>query len=1637
MKLFDRALLGVVGSLAMLASSNIFAASSDYALTPPATSASETPLVMLGMSVDHQLFYKAYPDYSDIDGDGVVDSGYDDSIEYYGYFHSNWCYSYDTTNNRYSPEEEITSSSDHKCDSTVTNASHTSNTYWSGNFLNWATMTRMDVVRRILFGGKRSTDTSSLTVLERAYIPRDNHAFAKVFESSEINSYTPYANTLTSITICNVSASSATSPSNAPLARVARGSFRRWSADENIQCQWNGNTNAPSATTDKLADGLTVKVEACVSGKDADDATTNCKTYGSSSKPVGVLQNYGEEGALRFGLISGSYDKKISGGVLRRNISQIAGNTSASDDEINLADGTFNSSVNGIISNINSFRILNWDGSKYSDCSTHSIDVNTFKTSAASNRQCKSWGNPVSEIYLEALRYFAGAGSASSAYSLTSDSLGTIESSWSDPLSSTNACADCSIIMFSSGASSFDGDELSSSTDISGLTSLTTLTNDVGDLEYGGSFSGDYIIGENSTSSSTEDGLCSSKTLGNLAEALGICPEVPLLEGTYHIAGLAYHANTDGVRTISTTDGNIDKTITTYAVELAESLPTFNINYKAGGVDKTISFSPACLAKAGSNPELTCSLIDVETFTETDDGNGNVKGRFIIHWEDSPWGNDYDEDGAQIIWYCTGSACDNADNASWANWDDALGSGEEVRITTGVAYANAGNQLRFSYSVSGSSSDGIQSSWLTRTGNVNQTTFWDGSGTPPSQSKSSYPPVSSTYSSGTSSAVALEKPLWMAAKYGGFIDSGSKNGDPTPDSGTSTSEWDSIDNRTGQHPADGIPDNYYLMANPALLEQQLGVIFNTLISRASAGSNAAVVANSSTGVGAIYQAYYQPSMIDGAEEVTWIGDLRALFIDSKGNLREDTDADGVLDDYSTDLIIRLDYDSASDETKVKRYQSTDGTYDLVSDLVGTDDLIDMKAIWSASDELNKVTDPATQRTYTSADSGQKRYIFTAVDKNTDSELDQNDVLAFTTTNLGSSTSLYHYLGVSSSQADALIDYIRGKEDSSYRNRTINGETFRLGDIIHSAPAVVGAPQDGYDFTDSDSTYSAFRAQYANRRNMIYAGANDGMLHAFNAGFWDAAANAFNLTNSSSSATSYNLGQELWAYVPGNLLPHLQWLGETNYPHVYYVDGAPIVFDANIFPTDADHPHGWGTVLVVGMRMGGGPIDATVIDADNDGTPETDKTFRSAYLVFDVTNPEQAPVLLGELTHPNLGQTTSVPEVVKFRSPDSTGDFSNPTVNKWYLVFGSGPYDGASYPSSVTSTQTAKIFAVDLSQLVTNSDSATPSGTDHFVSGFAPYDTSISSAFVGGFDVADWDSDLNDDIVYFGTVEGTVASPGGRLMRVKLNSSTSSWTVNTLLQNVGLAISAPPLAAKGESGNRWVTVGTGRLWATDDNDTSDQNYLLGVREPINSSNDYSYPDHASVSSYSLSGLLDMSDIAVYDDGSSKQVLTTNGGTVTISGNTVETYPGLVTALGSESGWKVELKDTGADPSGRAIFSAVQNPANKAEVAYIEYLPASEQCEVNGESYLWIVGIETGTATPANALDSKTTVGTDNYHNTNALVADGLAFGPSFHQGEDGLKALYSTSTAAHGDYDVNTGENTIGRQSWRQIDTSNF
>src|SRR5581483_3523185 len=148
------------------------------------------PLVMLALSNDEQLYHKAYTDCDDVDGDGAIDSTYKDTINYYGYFDPAKCYSYsgDSGSGNFAPTALAGGTNGHSCNS-VSGGGR-----WSGNFLNWATMARMDALRKVLFGGYRSTDTSTSTILERTYLPNDNHSWAKFYNNvnADLNQFTPY-----------------------------------------------------------------------------------------------------------------------------------------------------------------------------------------------------------------------------------------------------------------------------------------------------------------------------------------------------------------------------------------------------------------------------------------------------------------------------------------------------------------------------------------------------------------------------------------------------------------------------------------------------------------------------------------------------------------------------------------------------------------------------------------------------------------------------------------------------------------------------------------------------------------------------------------------------------------------------------------------------------------------------------------------------------------------------------------------------------------------------------------------------------------------------------------------------------------------------------------------------------------------------------------------------------------------------------------------------------------------------------------------------------------------------------------------------------------------------------------------------
>ena len=307
--------------------------------------------------------------------------------------------------------------------------------------------------------------------------------------------------------------------------------------------------------------------------------------------------------------------------------------------------------------------------------------------------------------------------------------------------------------------------------------------------------------------------------------------------------------------------------------------------------------------------------------------------------------------------------------------------------------------------------------------------------------------------------------------------------------------------------------------------------------------------------------------------------------------------------------------------------------------------------------------------------------------------------------------------------DSLIDWLHGHDhldnqttpvagrlDKVLRSRTFSfsateNAEWKLGDIIHSTPTVVNKPAEVYHYIYRDPTYKKFAARWAKRRSVIYFGANDGMLHAVNGGFYNESTSQFccnfepdfddNGVENPDAGTCIEpvngvcsdgrqLGDELWAYIPYNLQPHLKCLADPSYRHKYYVDQKPRIFDVQIFTEESAcsssdtaeyekkcvHAGGWGTILVGSMGFGGAPLQADSLN----GLPADTREFSSSFFILDITNPEADPVLLGEMTRPtdqyvDLNYTTSTPAMVIMRGDDSA---LGGLHSSWYLVMGSGP-----------------------------------------------------------------------------------------------------------------------------------------------------------------------------------------------------------------------------------------------------------------------------------------------------------------------------------------------------------------------------
>ncbi len=1704
--LMRRSICGIL--LSSLALTSFARSNLDYTATPPLSQQfSNDPMVMLALASDHQLFIRAYNEFDDLDGDGQPDSGYSHNFAYVGYFDNKKCYAYD--GGIFSPTATAPTPAGNR-----DILQYCSGNEWSGNFLNWLTMTRADIVRMVLYGGYRSTDTPTETVLERAYLPSDAHSFAKYYAGDDIDNLMGSSDLGTvpncrggericqGVTFCNTSRPvngnhlshhrlSATQP---PLLRVVKGNYSLWGSSERYQCLTlpsGGETNENNVLDQVQPDpnvadlqpnglktqgvnaegaqvlGLAIKsrsplksdvrdfdVRVRVCGANSDGGVHKCKTYGQSRKPIGVLQEVGGDGTIKFGLITRGYNTNKSFGVLRKNISSF-------EDEIN-PDGTFKVPPVGklyetpqdvpesIVGTLNALRLVDyrynyqangdWRDTYYRGTYLRQIagvefgppptSTGSDNPGTAHNRynffdpdnapydctwgrksfvdgECRNWGNPFSELMAEAYRYLAGAPDpkVTDPNRLDDDEIpGLRVADWNPPTRAPDpddeeavaaagdlSCINMNVLAFNASAVSYDGDELATETtyslrigkeeDDESIANLTKLIGD--DEEITG---GLYFIG---SSGGGDDNLqCTAKQVTNLADVRGTCPDAPRLEGSYLVSGLAHFVKTRDV--LAHVPGK--NTISTFGVRLAGDLPNIELE------DMGITIIPAC---NNVTDGVNCALVDFRKLESPEDAPNT--DFYFVSWEDSEQGGDYDQDLNGVI--------------------SINVSGDVVTVGARVGQISSRKVLNFGYIVSGAQEqNGYNPAVQVKTEvelNRNNDGYYvetlhhfycPGGINCSQQNDWVYEDFKLTSDEESVAGGMLEDPLWYATKWGGFTDSNTQgNAIPIPDL---DSEWKG---------SDGNPVGYTLVRNPADLSERLSESIKGLIKRPASGSGAAVASNTLTGEGLLLQAAYKPEVASGDDVVSWVGILNGLFFDSFGNMREDSNNNQQLDD--ADNIIQIYYDDNAKDTLVRRMPFHEDPENIPSDsIVSGLSLESIKPVWSARDELASLTDDQkrTQRTYGVPASGELaskgRHIFTSIDRaGTNTPVDgittNSDVVDFIASVFNGSNALdglgsenYKLLGVANGEvAGQVVDFIRGVEGiEGFRNRTVDydgsGERkpWILGDIVHSTPAVVGRPSDGYNVSYSDQTYTAFRNHYRNRRQVAYVGANDGMLHAFNMGVYDE-------MNRSFTPSGHPLGAELWAYVPYNLLPHLKWLTQPDYSHVYYVDSSVKAYDVNIFPSTGAtgrNPYGWGTIIVVGMRFGGGEYEVNI-----DGESGLRK-LRSAYMIFDVTNPEEKPRLIAEITDEDMGFTIAEPELVHFRQGKTAGGFitaegeQQPQLqrNDWHLVFGNGP---TSLDKGI-SDKPAKLFYLDLKNV---SD------------GLKPVTVTTSNGHIGGITAVDWNGDYQDDRLYISVVGDGSSNNLGSLHDAPLASNNVIGTVRSLLTDVNAPFSVPVLPVRNlETGDFWVFAGSGRLLVSDDLDNVYQGAYYGIKvsqvqsdgerleTPVRTSDLYNVTDHS-----------------VYEKEIFGATMVRNGGA---NLGTIEEFQRDNIDVDGNRGWYRTFAR-----SNESNF--VPTSLLRTALLINTYTPGISDCEPLGTSYLYALNAFNGLADTSLGNLVRGTADEAGYKKVEEIYGEtaGVAMNVTFTGNDTGT---IPTSPGELTKYDYGAAPTPGGRRSWTEI-----
>lgn len=325
-----------------------------------------------------------------------------------------------------------------------------------------------------------------------------------------------------------------------------------------------------------------------------------------------------------------------------------------------------------------------------------------------------------------------------------------------------------------------------------------------------------------------------------------------------------------------------------------------------------------------------------------------------------------------------------------------------------------------------------------------------------------------------------------------------------------------------------------------------------------------------------------------------------------------------------------------------------------------------------------------------------------------------------------------------SLGQARLDFIRG-------DRTREGNPFRvrsslLGDIVNSNVVFSGAPPSN----TNDASYVLFRNANLTRTQAVFAGANDGMVHAFNA----------------------SNGSELFAYIPSWFGPQLSALTDSNFVnnHQNYADAPLAVGEVKI--ASAGAATDWKTVLVGGTGDGGSGVFA--LDVTNPAA------FDNTKLLWEFKRSDDA----------DMGEVIGAPKLLKFKTSATN---AATTTYRWFAVVASGVNNYV--PDSANRYSTTGNPALFLLALDKPATQAWALGTNYFKISL-PIDNLLAAASAPG--VANFSAlyGSNGEVtdLYAGDLHGKV----WRISFGKATNGTTDWNMNKLsFFNKGTASAPSP------------------------------------------------------------------------------------------------------------------------------------------------------------------------------------------------------------------------------------------------------